>query len=214
MHLTRLGHAALLIETSTTRVLIDPGTFSTDWHVLTDLDAVLVTHQHGDHIDVTNIGGLLDTNRQARVIVEPAVTGMLGDHETEPAAVGDVTKIGDLSVEVVGGQHAVIHESIPRIGNVGYVLATTGGPRLFHPGDSYGTTPEGIDVLALPLTAPWAKVGETIDFANAIRPARMIPIHDAIVSAAGRPIYMRMCSGQIDESITLDDPAVGKPYQV
>ncbi|HEY6683652.1 MAG TPA: MBL fold metallo-hydrolase, partial [Propionibacteriaceae bacterium] len=51
MRITHLGHAAVLAETDGARILIDPGNFSDAWHSLTDLDAVLVTHQHPDHID-------------------------------------------------------------------------------------------------------------------------------------------------------------------
>jgi L-ascorbate metabolism protein UlaG (beta-lactamase superfamily) len=205
MHLTRLGHAALLVETDKARLLIDPGGYSTDWHSLTDLDAVLVTHQHADHIDVDNIGGVLDANSTARVVVEPSVVQMLGDRSPDTAMVGDHLEVGDLRVEVVGGQHAVIHDRIPRVGNVGFVFRRRGGPTLFHPGDSYATAPSDIDILALPLTAPWARVSMTIDFANAVRPKVVIPIHDAIVSGVGRATYIRMCRAVIDESITIED---------
>ena len=214
MIITRLGHAALLIETAASRVLVDPGTFSTDWHALTDLAAILVTHQHADHIDVNNIGGLLDANPGVRVIAEGAVVKMLTDRTIDTANVGDKPEIGDLRIEIVGGQHALIHDRIPRVGNVGFIFRESGGPSLFHPGDAYTTSPSGIDVLALPLTAPWARVAMTVDFANAVRPRRVVPIHDAILTDAGRPTYMRMCRSVIDESITIEDPAVGEPYTV
>jgi L-ascorbate metabolism protein UlaG (beta-lactamase superfamily) len=139
---------------------------------------------------------------------------MVGDHPAEAATVGDHVMIGDLDIEVVGGEHAVIHERIPRIGNVGFMIREDGGPTLFHPGDSYATVPSGIDLLALPLTAPWARVAMTIDFANAVKPARLFPIHDAILSGAGRPIYMRMCRTVVDDSIVIEDPAIGEHHRV
>jgi L-ascorbate metabolism protein UlaG (beta-lactamase superfamily) len=214
MNLTRLGHACVLIETPSTRILIDPGNFSSSWHGLTELDAILITHQHLDHVDVDNVGTVIGANPEARLIVEPAVAELLGGHSADIAVVGDHLELGELSVEVVGGEHAVIHDRIPRVGNVGFILRESDGPALFHPGDSYTTSPSGIDLLALPLTAPWARVGMTIDFANAVRPARVVPIHDAILSEEGRPVYMRMCRQVIDESIVIDDPALGERYDV
>jgi hypothetical protein len=42
----------------------------------------------------------------------------------------------------------------------------------------------------------------------------LFPIHDATLSEAGRPVYMRMCRSVIDDSITIDDPAQGETFQV
>lgn len=214
MKITRYGHACLLIETDNTRMLIDPGNYSRSWHDLADLDAVLITHQHHDHVDVENLATVIGANPNARLLVEPAVVEMLGDHAPDTAGVGDHLELGDVSVEVVGGQHAVIHDRIPRVGNVGFVLRQGEGPTLFHPGDSYTTVPSGIDLLALPLAAPWARVSMTIDFANAVKPPRLFPIHDATLSEGGRPVYMRMSRGVIDESITIDDPALEETFEV
>ncbi len=214
MDLTRLGHAALVVETGRTRILLDPGNHSSMWHDTGDLDAILITHQHADHVDVENVGKLFAGNPEARVIVERAVADMLTGREVEIAEVGDTISIGDISVEVVGGEHAVIHDRIPRVGNVGYVVSEGSGPRVFHPGDSYTTVPSGIDLLALPLSAPWARVAMTVDFANAVAPARAIPIHDANLNDKGRATYIRFCTTVLDDGIVFDDPDLGATYQL
>ena len=67
MHITHLGHACVLIEMADTRLIIDPGTFAGDLAGVRDLDAVLVTHQHPDHLDPDRFPGLVAHNRHARV---------------------------------------------------------------------------------------------------------------------------------------------------
>jgi L-ascorbate metabolism protein UlaG (beta-lactamase superfamily) len=214
MDVTRLGHAALLVESNETTVLIDPGTLSQDWHGLTGLDAILITHQHADHFDQAKLAPVLESNPEVPIIAEPAVAEKLAEFDATPGAVGESIHIGGFDIEIVGGEHALIHERVPRIGNIGFVIAQTDGPRLFHPGDSYATTPSGIDLLALPITAPWSRVGNMVDFLNAVNPGQAIPIHDSIVSDNGREIYMRMAGELKGESIDLADPGIGDRYEV
>src|SRR5687767_12612708 len=106
MIVTRLGHACILMESSSTRILIDPGTFSNTWHGLTDLDAILLTHQHPDHFDVDNVTAVIDANPGARLLVEPAVAEMLAEQSPHAALVGEKVDLGGVTVEVVGGAHA------------------------------------------------------------------------------------------------------------
>ena len=69
------------------------------------------------------------------------------------------------------------------------MLAAEGEPTLFHPGDAYDADPGPVDVLAHPLNAPWAASRDSIAFVARIAPRIVIPIHDALLSQAGRQMY-------------------------
>jgi L-ascorbate metabolism protein UlaG (beta-lactamase superfamily) len=187
MQITHLGHAAVLVETDAARILIDPGNFSDDWHGLTDLDAILVTHKHPDHLDPEHLPALVAGNPAAKLYVEPSIDDQ---PSASPLAPEEQVAVGDVLITAVGGQHAVIHRDLPRLGNVGYLLRSEGQPTLFHPGDALDTTPGGVDILAVPAYGPWAAMKETIDFVRAVGALEGFPIHDELLSDRGRGLIL------------------------
>lgn len=94
------------------------------------------------------------------------------------------------SVRAIGHEHAVVHPDIPRVANVGFLVEGMA----FHPGDSFATIPEvsPVEVLFLPISAPWLKLAESIDYLRAVEHAVAVPIHDAFLSEPGKAVADRL----------------------
>lgn len=203
MQITHLGHSCLLIEVAAQRLLIDPGSFS-DVSTVQDLTAVLVTHQHPDHLDPDAVQALLADNPQAGLWLESGAADTLtsaqprlGDRVRRMSQ-GSVVEIGDVRVTPVGQRHAFIHDYVPLIDNLGLVVRADGEPTLFHPGDALDAEHElldHLDLLCVPVNAPWARVGDTVGFVRRLAPARVIPIHDGLLNDTGRGMYLGHIGG-------------------
>ena len=177
MHITRYGHSCLLVEDGDARLLLDPGVFSSGFEELRGLTAVLVTHQHADHLDVERLRRLLDANPEAPLHVDAGSAGQLADLPHTVVHHGDLLDLGT-AVQVVGAQHAVIHPDIPRIPNVGYLV----GGRFFTPGDALTVPDADVEVLGLPTAAPWLKLSEAVDLLRVVHPRVAFPVHDAVLA--------------------------------
>lgn len=180
MRLTKWGHACLQITDGGASVLVDPGSLSSGFEDLRGLSAILVTHQHFDHLDMDRIGALVEANPRAVLVADRDSAAQLGERGIPVRVVtaGDVLDADGLSVRVFGEEHARIHADIPVIPNVGYLVGET----VFHPGDSFTVPDVPVPVLALPTGAPWLKAGEAIDFLRAVGPQVAVPIHERTLS--------------------------------
>ncbi|OZM84167.1 MBL fold metallo-hydrolase [Pseudonocardia sp. MH-G8] len=178
MQITHYGHSCVLLDTGAARLLIDPGSFSAGFESVRGLDAVLVTHQHFDHLDADRLGPLLDANPDARLVVDSGTAEQLDAVAHEVVAPGATVEIAGARVDVLGGRHAVIHPDIPVIANNAYLVDGTH----LHPGDAFTPPPAPVEVLFLPTGAPWLKVAEAVDYLRAVAPRTAVPIHEAVLA--------------------------------
>ncbi len=200
MQLTHFGHSCLLAEFGQTKILFDPGSFAHGFEGITGLSAILITHQHPDHVDVSRLPALLDVNPDAVLYADPQTAAQLGE-PCQAVHVGDELAVEQLSIRAVGGRHAVIHPEIPVIENISFLVGDgEHRARLMHPGDALFVPEEPVDVLATPAAAPWMKISEAVDYLRAVAPDRAVPIHQAVVAPEARGIYY----GRLTEMTTTD----------
>ena len=191
MKLTKYEHACLVIEKAGSVLVIDPGSFTMPLSDLDGVVGVVITHEHADHWTPEQVARLLDRNPEARILGPAGVAAAATDVTVEVVSAGDEVEVGPFSLKFFGEKHAVIHESIAVIDNVGVLVEES----LYYGGDSY-TVPDGteVDTLAAPAGAPWLKVGEVMDYVVAVKPKRVFPVHEATLSQIGR----NMVNGRLE----------------
>ena len=190
MLLTKFTHSCVRITDAERAVVIDPGMFSEVETALEGVSAVLITHELPDHVDAGRLVAAAAANDELRVWAPKSVVDQLS---AKPELADRLTAVGPgeefaaggFPVRTFGGQHALIHSSVPVVSNVCYLVADT----VYHPGDSYVLPTVPVELALIPINAPWAKIAETMDFAASVRAPQAVGIHDALLSDTGRSLY-------------------------
>ncbi|MET9491103.1 MBL fold metallo-hydrolase [Nocardia sp. NPDC006630] len=211
MKITHYGHACVLVEIpgaeGSTRVLFDPGTYSQGFEELRDLDLIMITHSHPDHLDSDRLAALITANPQVQLVVGAGSLAALNNPQypepmREPQHVvvpGEKISLHGVEIVVTGGEHACIHSALPASENLGYLLDES----VFHPGDSFDEVPGSVELLLLPIGGPWMKIGEGIDYLRAIAPKTVVPIHQAGLAAVHQNMHCQLLKNLAPENTTV-----------
>ena len=136
MRLTKFTHACVRLDDDGRALVIDPGEFSETATALEGASAVLITHEHFDHLDVEALLAGARANPDVRVWAPAPVVQKLAELGSRATAVDadETFDAAGFSVRTFGGKHAVIHPALGTpCANVGFMVNET----VYHPGDSF-----------------------------------------------------------------------------
>lgn len=180
--ITFLGHGSMMLSFGGTIIYIDPVSQYADYSSMPKADLILVTHEHGDHLDLKAIDAV--KTGKTSLIITQTIAGQIADGIVLKN--GDEKNIQGLPIAAVPAYNLVNMRSpgVPYhakgIGN-GYII-TFGNKRLYIAGDTENT-PEmkslrQIDIGFLPMNLPYTMTPEMVaDAAKAFRPKILYPYH-------------------------------------
>lgn len=192
MRLIKYTHACVRLEHDGGVLVIDPGIWS-EPEVLDGADAVLVTHEHFDHVDAERLRAASLANPDMHIWTNADVAGQLADLGDAVTAVesGETFEAAGYSVRACGDRHAFTYEKLPDVANLGFVV-----DGIYHPGDAFAVPDADVETLLVPTSGPWMKVGEAIAFVRAVAPRQAYSIHDAVLNERGLQIVDRWLADQ------------------
>ncbi len=158
MKVKNFGHCCLLIEENNVRILTDPGIYSIGQDEVKNIDAILITHEHPDHIHIPSLKNCLTNNPNVKIFTNKGVGKMLDAENIHYSLLeeGQNVKIKEILIEAEG------HDHFP----------------LYKPSKQ-------VEILALPVAGPWLKLSEAIDYALAVKPKIVFPVHEGILKQPG-----------------------------
>ena len=182
MEITKLEHSGIIIEKEGKKIVFDPVEFKETIPKLENVIAIIITHKHSDHLQTEIIKRIINDNPEAKILTTsdaaPLIDGsiIIGD--------GDTHEIGGFKLDFFGKNHAAIVPGQIPCENIGVVVNGS----IVNPGDSFDCPDANVKVLFAPISAPWLKIAESMDFADKIKPQVVIPVHDALLSELGESI--------------------------
>jgi len=184
MKIKKLGHCCLVVEENGKRVMTDPGSWTTEKHKEEkNIDLVIITHEHGDHIHIESLKKIIENNPDVAVITNKGVGKLLDEAGIKYEILEDKKPKDFFGVEIEAHncKHEEIYKDLGQVENTGFFI----GKRFFYPGDSFYNPEKYVEVLALPVAGPWANVKGAVEYALVVKPKVCFPVHDGILISFG-----------------------------
>lgn len=176
MKITKLGHCCLIIEINGVRFLTDPGAYTTTQNEVKNIDYIVISHEHTDHLHIESLKIVLRNNSKAQVISNASVGKMI-EKESIPyikLSHGENMNVGGVGIAGHGLKHAPIFRDYEQVENTGYLFDN----KLFYPGDAFYKPDCPVDILAFPVSGPWCNISDAMNYVLDVKPRIAFTIHD------------------------------------
>lgn len=179
MKLTKYKHACVRLEKDGKLLLVDPGIWAED-EAFEGVDAILVTHEHFDHLDADRVRAL-DVPIWTNAGVATELGADLADRITVVKG-GQSFEAAGFQISAYGNDHAII---LPELGvpceNVGYLIEDA----VYHPGDSFTRPDREVHTNLVPISGPWFTLPGAVQYVREVAAQQTVGIHDALLSDIG-----------------------------
>ncbi len=177
-----IGHGSLMLKANGMVIHIDPVRSSGNYDFLPKADIILVSHEHGDHLDSELIGKLkkqgtlVFCNKNSSKTLPSAMIMSAGSRQEVKGFIIEAVEAYNIVNERAPGQP--FH---PKGQGIGYMI-TIGGKKFYIAGDTENT-PEmkvlkNIDIAFLPMNLPYTMTPAMVaDAARAFKPKILYPYH-------------------------------------
>jgi L-ascorbate metabolism protein UlaG (beta-lactamase superfamily) len=190
MKISKYLHSCLLFEQDNYQLLIDPGMFSFAEDLVheqqfANVDAIIITHKHPDHLDIGVLKQIVGLSEAT--IYTNAEVGQLLEAESLPYQLlqNGANRIGPFELEAFEVVHEPLLDS-PAPQMTAFVI----NGKVLHPVDSFEDKllqHKGIELVLLPVMAPFTTELKVADFADQLQPKRILPVHDGFA----KPFFVK-----------------------
>lgn len=195
MQLTKFNHACFVLEQNGHKLIVDPGNWTDNLPEVQNVSIVVITHEHADHCDENLLSKIFQANPDATLVAHSSITSKFPNLSSRSVEAGEVFEKDGFKLDSHGGKHALITDTMPIIANLGVMI----NDRLYYPGDSFALPERPVEILALPVSAPWMKISESLSFLESVKPRRVFPTHDAILSDVGKSLIDRLVGAKCEQ---------------
>jgi L-ascorbate metabolism protein UlaG (beta-lactamase superfamily) len=202
MKVTRFTQSCLLIEEGNARILIDPADEKRDFG---KLDAVLYTHEHGDHFNAEICKKFI--GQGVPVYANPDTAKQIGD-KVNIVQNGQEFEVAGIKIKVFELSHSLLPDGSKGPQNFGYLI----DEKLLHPGDGKELSGLKVNTLALPITGPDISMKDAFSFARQVGAKTVIPIHYDKIGAD--PVSYSGFAQRLEMPFTLKPIAVGESIEL